>query len=496
MHQKVWSRTQATRLHLLAISGVLLAGLFGSPAIAQSEAGLAQRQTIPYVVRNTDPNDTRSTDIEIHNPHQHALRIEVTYFGATASTRPGRLACDALDVDGLNTRTVPIESICALGQGFNWGRLEVQGAVSGAVIVPATGLPRPSDPSDGTFLASGLIRWTVGSRVMRVEGFPQGGLSGARSLATGLRSGTIDGESWTSLCYAAALGEAVPIRIRLLDSKGGELGSALDTLDPSANMEMASLNVFSALGVAGDHSGVSAEFTTISGSGQAALGFCRLINLTRQTEALIIGKFVDGRLDNANRDQGRQHSVSVSEDRLGWPYGLRIGAGLQDHQSVNFPSNYHVAYFQHPDSIHCTLSGALRGSYVGSVFPPYLQMRLIDPDDNTVATSLYDSTAGETVLDFQTGEKSSAGRGNNQRWLIEVAPIHALQSPSCGAGLCSGGAAPSAEYTLSCASGNGHGQLDKIHESHCGVTCRQNKGWNCEFNPVDRPENGFCPAEF
>src|SRR5437899_435627 len=216
-----------------AVLAVLLMGC-GPYVHAQSPYGLAARQTIPFVMDYREFEvPVWATEIDIHNPGSQTLTVRLTYFGAVGTPSPGRLVCGAQTVGPFATAEFSLGSVCPLTFLFgsiNFGRLELN-------ALPEK--PGPSDePGTLVFLANARVS-SFGGRYFTVEGFPQGNLSGNKSLAevTGLQSGLIDGNQWKSRCYAAALNEAVTAVVELGDTNGSLGGIAFANLDPSTKTE-------------------------------------------------------------------------------------------------------------------------------------------------------------------------------------------------------------------------------------------------------------------
>jgi len=222
------------------------------------------------------------------------------------------------------------------------------------------------------------------------------------------------------------------------------------------------LNVFTAVGAAGNFDNVTALFSTAAqgGVGGAAIvAFCRIFDLTHGQAAFAIAKYLD------NHDEGRQHHTDVSQTSYG--AGFFVLAEVDENDKTD-QTNLHVAYFQHPDRVRCEV----RFLNPDIPFFDLGQVRLIDPDGSVVAGG-----PGQTSFQADLGEKSTRHNGRNGRWLVEVGPLRTFKM-TCGKGLslCSGSASFTA-YTVSCSSGNGHNQLDIV--GHCPMSC-----------PVDKSQKG------
>lgn len=446
----------------------LIIALFGANAVAhgQSPYGLAARQTIPWVVDHRDERGTTlwETEIDIHNPGSVALTVEVSYRGAVGSATPGEIWCGSKTLAPRETSEFQLFPFCNLNPGPqpNYGRLELT-ALLGKAEDDAL------EPSQQVFLASARVRSRqIGGSFFTVEGFPEGYLSGnKRAVATGLKSGFVNGAQWGTVCGAAGLNDQTGVLVRLLDGSGNQIGnSAFFVVDPSSNVEMQVLkDVFAAVGAPpGNYSNVRAEFAATSPFGPGVFAFCMIVNASDSAKrAFEVAKYLD------NNDDGRQYLTQESH--------IVVSEILRNHSDTN--SNLHLAYFQHPDRVTCTVRWG-PSTYIHFT-PDQLQMRLIDSDGQAV------SGAGGPhahTFTFDLEEKPGRHRGRNGRWLVEVAPDRAFAS-SCGE-LCSGGL-DWTPYTLTCASGNGHNVLDIT--GHCRLDCTKDStpGSTDSFCAFDQP---------
>lgn len=435
---------------------------------AQSPYGLAARQSIPFVIEQRDDLGLPAwtTEISIHNPGTLPITVRLDFF-----TTAGQIGCTAQTVGAGETDQVSLVSACpALNPVSSYGRLELN-----ALPPPS---PSSSDPAGVVFLAKARVTGP-GSRSYTVEGFPQGNLSGNKSFAavTGLKSGSVGSSQWKTFCFAESLNESPVVWVKLVDGNGAQVGafSALTPpLVPTVNpIDGFGGDVFTAVGAPfGNFDNVTAFFSTqpFGGTGGfAAFGFCRVVNLTQNQEAFEIAKYID------NNDEGRQHQTDVSASSFGEPY--TVEAETEESFQVS-RTNLHVAYFQHPDRIRCSVRFDVNPSL--DFNSDFGQMRLLDEAGNVLAGG-----PDQTTFQFDLGEKSTQYSGQNRRWLIEVGPARTIKT---GGGLHSGGLA-GRSYTLSCSSGNGHNQLDLA--GHCGMSCAIDKNdkrfFLCDFDasPVD-----------
>jgi hypothetical protein len=429
-----------------------------SYAHAQSPYGRAARQTIPFVIDQLDELGPKwTTEIDIRNPGSQPITVRLTYFGAVGTPKAFRLDCTPQTVGAFATSEFELRSACFLTPfGINFGRLELS-------ALPE--VPGPTDdPASLTFLTSARVSSRGGS-LFTVEGFPQGNLSGNRRFAavTGLKSGLVDGSQWRTSCYAAALNEPVPVFIGLVDGNGQPLGVVATSLDPGAAppVEMQPfLDVFAAAGVPpGNYSNVTALFSTAGGgAGAGVFGLCRIMNTSFDKEAFEVAKYLD------NNDEAREHVTS--KDRTSYGETFSIVSEVPSGNDLPLWSNLHVAYFQHPDLVKCTVRFH---SNPNLPFTDVGQVRLIDPDGNVAVNPIH-APSPSFILNLR--DKSRHHAGGNGRWLIEVGADRAVKEGGCFQCLHSGSLLYT-DYDLTCSSGNGHNQLDIV--GLCDMSCVKDK---------------------
>jgi hypothetical protein len=423
---------------------------------AQSPYGLAARQSIPLVIEERDDRGLPvwTTEITIHNPGIAPITVRLDLF-----TTVGQIGCTAQTVAAGGTDQVSLVSACPalvpVCCAPSYGRLELNA------------LPPPAslDPAGVVFLAKARLSGP-GNRSYTVEGFPHGNLSGNKSFAavTGLKSGLVGGSQWRTFCYAESLDETPQVWVKLVDGNGAPVGlfSAMTPpLVPSFNpIDGFGADVFTAVGAPfGNFNNVTALFSTApfgGAGGAAAFGFCRIVNVTQNQEAFEIAKYID------NNDEGRQHQNDVSETSFGESFSVFAETDEGFKESA---SNLHVAYFQHPDRIRCSVRFDVNPSL--GFHSDFGQMRLVDEAGNVVAGG-----PGVTTFQVDLGEKSTQYTGQNRRWVIEVGPQRTIKSGGGFQTLHSGGL-QTRKYTLSCSSGNGHNQLDPV--GHCRMACAVDK---------------------
>jgi hypothetical protein len=426
---------------------------------AQSPYGLGARESIPLVIEQRDDRGfpVWTTEISIHNPGVTPITVILDLFTAF-----GPIACTPQTVAAGGTDQVSLVAACPafVPGGLSIGRLELN-----ALPPPS---PSSSDPAGVVFLAKARVTGP-GNKSYTVEGFPYGNLSGNKSFAavTGLKSGFVGGNQWRTFCVAEALNESTQVWVKLVDGNGAQVGAvSAQTLPlvPSFNpLDFFVTDVFTAVGAPfANIDNVTALFSTAPNGGSggaAAFALCRIVNVSLQQEAFAVAKYID------NNDEGRQHQTDVSQTSFGQPF--TVFAETNEGRKEN-ETNLHVAYFQHPDRIRCSV----RFDPTPSI--PYFdlgQMRMLDEAGNVVAGG-----PGVTTFQVDLGEKSTLYSGQNRRWVIEVGPQRTIKSGNTGL--------QTRNYTLSCSSGNGHNQLDPV--GHCTMACAVDKNdkkyFLCDFD--------------
>lgn len=480
---------QAFCAALQALS-LILALSTAHPVFAQSTYGLAARATIPVVISVTPKrifDYSWTTQVEVHNPGPIPIEVAATFFGMTGSVVPGRHPCHSIGVGPGQTRTTALAALCTFPPGPNIGRLELD-ALQG--IDPTTGEPS-KDPSQHIFLSKALMVNDLyapfvtnpfpgprDSDLITIEGIPQGLLSGNKGYAvvTGLKQGLVNGSNWQSSCVAASHNENSQANVLLREGNSGQQIGGMASINLNAFLPpvmerfgFPGIDIFSAVGApAGPYDNVTAYFSAGPQGGESSglgiIGYCWIRNVTTSESTFAIAKYLD------NNDEGREFQTAVSKSAFGRDFLVLAEIPNGDQSETNL----HVAYFQHPDRVSCRIETGAAAHL--STFSQS-QIRLIDPSGNVVAGG-----AHATEFTFDLGEKSTRNHGRNGRWLIEVAPDDAYFG---GGGLYAGGL-DAAPYRLTCASGNGHNQLDIT--GHCPIDCASNSTQSrsavCSFPPT------------
>lgn len=449
----MWYENEKRVFARLAIAALVL--FVSAAGQAQGPYGLAARQTIPWVVDDFDDRGMGwATELNIHNPNPVSIRVEVTFKGAVGSATTGSRQCISVILAAGETAERRLWGLCqfALNPGRNFGRLELTSLLGGS----------NSSPSDAIFMANARL-YFPGRAFFTVEGFPEGNLSGNRfAVVTGLKSDPSNTQ-WRSVCRGAALNDPTGVNVRLFDGTGNPIGNVAGApLDPPNGLEMQTFDdVFTAVGAPpANYENVTALFSsTLGAAGPGIFAFCILNDVPTGERAFTVAKYLD------NHDEGRQYVTDVNETAYGAAF--EVSAEIKEYRMTAW-SNLHVAYFQHPDRIHCNLFyGGTTGGH--NTFDG-LQMRLIDPEGTEVVRRDV-MTGMDFRLDLE--EKPVTNRGRNGRWVIEVGPDRAYLG-DCDAGdlwlrECQPSKVERQPYRLVCSSGNGHNQLDPI--GHCVLDC-------------------------
>jgi len=455
----------STRTCVLLTSATLTVLFVGASRLdvhAQSPYGLAARQSIPLVIEERDDTGTPvwTTEISIHNPGLTPITVRLDVF-----TSLGHIGCTPQPVAANGTTQVALITACpALNPvccAAEQGRLELN------ALPP---LPAAADPAGLAFLAKARLSGP-GGRSFTVEGFPQGTLSGNRGFAavTGLKSGVVGGSQWRTFCVAESLNETSQVWVKLVDGGGNAVGVFPAFTPPLVSnvnpIDGFGSDIFTAVGApAGNYDNVTALFSTAPTGGiggPGAFAFCRIVNVTSGQSAFAIAKYLD------NNDEGRQHQTDFH------------GAVLAetDEGDKENETSLHVAYFQHPDLVRCSVRFDPNPSL--GFHSDFGQMRLLDEAGNQVAGG-----PDQTTFQVDLGEKSTQYSGQNRRWVIEVGPSRTIKTGG-GLSLHQGGLL-GRNYTLTCSSGNGHSQLDTV--GFCKMACSIDKNdkdfFLCSF---DRP---------
>lgn len=251
-------------------------------------------------------------------------------------------------------------------------------------------------------------------------GLPLGALEGSTQIITGVGNGALGSVKLRTDCLISAFndsgGTGNLYRVTLKDSAGSILGSTVVALGPwTAELLVDVFNLVGAGGTTIDGAMVEVEHGA-NASNPSMVASCRVLG--GSTTSYLMGKVYEP------KDLLRQRRVSANSTP-GWG-GFVFVPG--------FAPGLHAFFLRHPDLVEC---------FVDS---PNLALTVVAPD-GTFITGGFTST-----LEFTTRERQSINNGFADAWIIRVT-ANAMNPPP--------GLTP-IPYTLTCVSGNGMSQLDKI----------------------------------
>jgi hypothetical protein len=408
---------------------LILAGMASFAALPAARASSADSSgyaiVLPFVANA--PSFNTQTQIFVENHSTQPVGLVAYYVGERQSANPGLLKCSEGNTTPTQTfaLTVPGDGVLQFGL-----RALLEQKCKGS-------LPAGSIGDRGTltlFTAKGgeATRISALARVERIPGgagtpasgfsqpgLPIGALEGSTQVITGARNGALGSAKLRTDCLISSLydasGSGNLYRITLKDSAGNPLGSKLIALAPwSAELLT---DVFSVVGVGGmSADGAMVEVEPAANPGNPSMiAACRVVELTSGSATLLVGKVYEP------RDLLRQRRVTA---------GDTPGAG----RFVFVPGSraLHWVFLRHPDLVACTVNSA------------QLALTVTAPD-GTFLTGGFQST-----LEFDTGPRGVINNGVAGAWEIEV---DANQKSPPTAPL---------PYTLTCVSGNGMSQLDRM----------------------------------
>lgn len=397
-----------------------------APARAMSADSSGYAIVLPFVVDSTAGN--LRTQIFVENHSAAAVGLLGQYVGERNSANPVLLTCSeshktpapqtfvlTVPADGVLRFTLRdlLEQKCkgskAPGVLGDRGTLTLS-AINGGAGVRISALARveaifgAGNPAVG---ASGV-------------GVPLGALEGSIQTVSGVGNGALGSVKLRTDCMISTFndsgGTGNLYRVTLKDSTGGSLGSTVVALGPwSAELLVDVFSLVGAGGMAIDGATVEVE-PGANASNPAMLTTCRVLG--GSTAQYLVGKVYEP------KDQLRQRRVSTNATP-GWGSFVFV---------PGFGTALHALFLRHPDLVEC------------SVDSPNLAITVVAPD-GTVITGGFPST-----LEFTTRERQSINDGVADAWILRVT-ANAANPPN--------GPAP-IPYTLTCTSGNGMSQLDKI----------------------------------
>lgn len=397
-----------------------------SPARSMSADSSGYAVVLPFVVNA--PAFNTQTQIFVENHSAAPVALLAQYVGERNSANPVMLKCSenhktpAPQTFVLN---VPADGVLT----FNLRALleqKCKGSKPAGTIGDRGTLTLFADRGGAAERISALARveaipGTANPEVGFSEpGLPLGALEGSTQIITGVGNGASGSVKLRTDCLISAFndvgGTGNLYRVTLKDSGGSSLGSTVIALGPwSAELLV---DVFALVGAGGatiDGAIVEVE-PGANASNPSMVASCRVLG--GATTNFLIGKVYEP------KDLLRQRRVSANSTP-GWG-GFVFVPG--------FGPGLHAVFLRHPDLVEC------------SVDSPHLALTVVAPD-GTVITGGFTST-----LEFTTRERQSINNGFADAWTLRVT-ANSINPPP--------GPAP-IPYTLTCVSGNGMSQLDKI----------------------------------
>lgn len=399
-----------------------------SPAGAMSADNSGYAIVLPFVV--DAPSSNTQTQVFVENHHTAAVGLIAWYVGERASANPTLLTCSETSTNPVPQTfilTVPADGVLRFnlrdlleqkcrgsrpaGSVGNRGTLtlfvnKANSAVRISALARVEAIPGAGNPAAGH----------------SVPGLPLGALEGSTQIVTGVQNGATGSVKLRTDCLIGSFndvgGSGNIYRMTVKDSSGGALGSTLIALGPWA-AELV-VDVFKTVGVgamAVDAARVEVE-PTANSSNPPLVASCRVVG--GSTTNYLMGKLYEP------KDQLRQRQVSVNSTP-GWGSFLFV---------PGFGPELHAIFLRHPDLVQC------------SVDSPQLALEVVAPD-GTVITGGFQSTG-----EFTTRERQSINNGVADAWILRVTENQGNPPPM---------GSPPIAYRLTCTSGNGMSQIDKIN---------------------------------
>jgi hypothetical protein len=252
-------------------------------------------------------------------------------------------------------------------------------------------------------------------------GLPIGALEGSTQIITGAQNGTLGAATVRTDCMVTSLfdagGAGNLYRVTVKSSPGQPLGSKVFFLAPWS-AELLS-DVFALVGAGGTSiDGAMVEVEPAANSTSPSMvAACRVIDVNLLTTTYLMGKVYEP------KDLLRQRRVNASETP-------GVGRFLFD-PGTGMPS-LHAVFLRHPDLVECVVDS------------PRLALTVRAPD-GTFISGGFQSTG-----EFDTRPRGAINNGYAGAWRIAVTANQA--NPPTG----------QVPYTLTCVSGNGMSQLDRM----------------------------------
>jgi len=404
------SRMQSSSVRLsLGIALLALGRLAG--ATSADDAG--SRVVVPLVSYAKG----FATQVFVTNHEAHAFDVQVRYVGEKYGIAPGLRVCGDVNLPAMTVTEIDIPSECALptdsGTGFvmfierdpgiarisGYARIDVRSVPGGQILqsLAVAGLPLAAmDTTESVHVVGGLQQTLPGS---------------PRVLTTNCAFATFfDGSKAGGLIG----------KLTLKDAAGAVMGSPIAfNLKPFELRQFD--DVFKLLGVPqGNSLGVRAEFT-LTGKGDAVLGYCTTAQQGQDKGDLSLGLAI-AQVANP-QDEARRRTIDVTGTPVS---GAFVLAGTQNIAR-------HGIYVRHPDRFTCSVGGSAG-----------LLITAVSPDG---AMTVGGQGPKTPEVGFQP--HSTLGNGVHDLWGLEI-----VRGPSAAAGALT--------YSLHCDSGNGTSLADFI----------------------------------
>jgi hypothetical protein len=413
-----------------AAAAACLGAFFGwtPPMSAMSADSSSYAVVLPWVM---DTGGFRSR-IAVENHSTSTLMLNAFFVGDDLSAMPGLHPCS-----DASANSVPQTFAFAVKAD---GVLEFD---LGALLAEKCKAPVPAGPMGNrgtlTILTPPNAPQALISASARVEripapgvttlgysqhGIPLGALEGSKLLMAGLRSGVFPSGAkdrvdclFSSFADATRSGDLYTLRVK--DSRGSVLGAKVFALSPWSSKIVN--DVVATVGAAGDYDGLQVEIEPgANPTSPSMIASCRTIDLSNPSvtsaTSLSVGKVYEP------KDMQLQRSVTVDQTP-GWGkfrFNPQAGKAL------------HVAFLRAPDMVTC------------QVDDPQLILIVEDPSRRFVAGGF------QSTGEFFTGSRSDVSFGTAGGWGLTVKPNPA--NPPSG----------SINYEITCVSGNGISQIDRI----------------------------------
>jgi hypothetical protein len=401
-----------------------MAAFSAVPAVrAMSSDSSAYAVVLPFVA--SAPSFGTQTQIFVENHSTGAVGLAAYYVGERQSANPGLLKCSESNTTAAGqtfTLTVPADGVLQFDL-HNLLQQKCKGSVPPGALGDRGALTIFALKGDETTRISALARVEripgIGSLALgsSLPGVPIGALEGSTQIVTGAQNGVLGTAKMRTDCLVSSLFDASGMgnlyRITVKDSAGTPLGSTVIALGPwSAELLVDLFAVVGAGGMTVDGAVVTVE-PAANPDHPAMIAACRVIG---GTTTYLMAKVYEP------RDLLRQRQVTASETP-GWGKFLFVPAAQR---------RLHAVFLRHPDLVECSVNSS------------QLALTVTAPD-GTFVTGGFSST-----LEFDTGPRGSVNNGFAGIWEIEVTGNQ--KSPPSGP----------VPYTLTCVSGNGMSQLDRV----------------------------------